>query len=57
VTRARIDADAIRAAYTAHRHDAHGGNVGRGPRGGVCPVCRRYAAALTVARTLHRQAP
>jgi hypothetical protein len=49
MTRVRIGADTIAAAYRAHMADQHAGNVGRGERG-VCPTCRRYAAALVIAR-------
>jgi hypothetical protein len=57
MTRVRIGADTIAAAYRAHMAAAHAGQVGRGPRGGACPTCRRYAAALTLARTTPPERP
>lgn len=50
MTRVRIGPDTLRAAYQAHRDSAHAGQIGRAPGGGACPTCRRYAAALTLAR-------
>jgi hypothetical protein len=47
--RVPITADTLHAAYTAHRNAAHHGTTGRTPHGAVCPTCRRYAAALTLA--------
>lgn len=54
VTRVPIGPDTIAAAYRAHMAAEHGGDVGRAPRGGACPVCRRYAAALVLARATAR---
>lgn len=53
MTRVPIGPDTIAAAYRAHMATEHAGTVGRGDRG-VCPVCRRYAAALVLARATGR---